>query len=425
VTGDGGGSQGAPPPPSSAASVGGTGAVVVRPGAPVEVGLYISKNATAYGNAFGLGQYYSTFDQEAQARALVADINKRGGLAGHPIRAVFASLDAGSAQPFAVQEQASCDTFTQDHHVVVVLNPYVGIVAGLDDCLAKRGVPLVESGMFQHDRSWFAKGGRFNLEEPTVERSTPALLDSLVRRQLVRTTSKVGLLAYDVPAGHHQVDTVWRPAFTARGLQLTDVSYVYQATSTADLGRTLSDLQSTVLRWKARGIDTVAEQDTLISVFATAAAKQDFHPFYALTSNGSPNATYGLSRSERFGGIGWSSYYDTGVDGNHNAAYTRCERLSGSSGGTSWNSDGTGRSEALMACDAFDVLTRAVSLTGAASAVGVARGVSLLGRAVQSGWALGLRLDASHPDGVSAHRDLLSSTDCSCVRYTSGLTAFP
>jgi hypothetical protein len=278
--------------------------------------------------------------------------------------------------------------------------------------------------MFQHDRSWFAKGARFNLQEPMVERSTPALLDSLVRRQLVRTTSKIGLLAYDVPAGHHQVDAVWRPALAARGLQLTDVSYIYQATSTADLGRTVSDLQSTVLRWKARGVDTVTEQDTLISVFATAAAKQDFHPLYALTSNGSPSTTYSLSTSERFSGIGWSTYYDTGVDGKPNAAYTRCERLSGSSGGTSWNADGTGRAEALMACDAFDVLTRAVSLTGAASAGGIAHGVSLIGRAVQSGWALGLRLDASHPDGVFAHRDFVSSTDCRCVRYTSGLTAF-
>src|SRR5205823_6972019 len=62
---------------------GGAGAA---PHAPVELGVYALKNIAAAGNAMGIGQYYSNFDQQAQAQALAANVNRQGGLVGHVIR---------------------------------------------------------------------------------------------------------------------------------------------------------------------------------------------------------------------------------------------------------------------------------------------------------------------------------------------------
>src|SRR5258708_5414239 len=105
---------------------------VVGSHAPIEVGIGVDRNDAAFAAAFGVTT--SQPEEKTVAEAVVADINKHGGLAGHPIAPVYTEFDNTSSDWIA-QDQASCATFTEDHHVVAVVRSD-DIFGPLDTCVA-------------------------------------------------------------------------------------------------------------------------------------------------------------------------------------------------------------------------------------------------------------------------------------------------
>src|SRR5689334_19327900 len=106
---------------------------------PVEVGIY-------YFNLTGLAKTFhvnpdALGNPEQSAEGIVDAINKQGGLGGHRIIPVAAFVDLASTTPYALQYQAACDHFTQDHHVIAVVGLNVGSDGLMETCLGKRGVP--------------------------------------------------------------------------------------------------------------------------------------------------------------------------------------------------------------------------------------------------------------------------------------------
>lgn len=386
---------------------------------PVEVGAYLLKNFDSFAGSAGRGAYASSFDQQAHASRLATEFNRRGGLAGRPLRLVFAFLDSTSADTFDAQEQAACEHFTRDHQVVVVLDIYVGFLGGLAECLRQRGVPLVESNLNVQAKPWYAAGPRlrFTLQTPVWDRAVDQLVDRLVARRLLTKSSRIGLLTFDLPHYRAHVNAIWKPALARHNLKLTDVAYTRFPASTAEIGPTAADLQGTVLRWKAQDIDVVLDDAKLVVTFVTAAQNQGYNPFYGVTTWSSPLG-FTDGNGHRVGGIGWNSYWDTGAYDPPNAAAKLCKQLSGDAGGTNWESDLPGRIERLEACDAFAALARASVLAGSVTRLGLGAAFQQIG-ALQSGTSLGMRLDDRHPDGITSYRDIDFVQSCKCMKYTS------
>lgn len=59
-------------------------------------------------------------DPKRVVEALVAEINRTGGVAGRKLVAVFHELDAQSSETAAQREQGLCSTYTEDHKVLAV-----------------------------------------------------------------------------------------------------------------------------------------------------------------------------------------------------------------------------------------------------------------------------------------------------------------
>jgi len=115
-----------------ATSPGGVGGVQPQPGQPVVgnpavsgpgvtatriyIGLVYSTNADAVNKAAGANGI-STGDTQADAKAVIDDINKHGGVAGRKLVPIWYAFDSTSTQPIDSQWSAACAHFTQDNHV--------------------------------------------------------------------------------------------------------------------------------------------------------------------------------------------------------------------------------------------------------------------------------------------------------------------
>src|SRR3954447_8704301 len=114
TTGLGTGGGGAGPLP------GGGNVVSTNTAAPLLIGVVNQRNAGAGDAALGADNS-DPGSFRADYTAFIKYINAQGGIAGHPLKPVFAEFDATSPQSISTQEQAACDTWTHDNHVFAIL----------------------------------------------------------------------------------------------------------------------------------------------------------------------------------------------------------------------------------------------------------------------------------------------------------------
>ncbi|MGZ6793991.1 MAG: hypothetical protein ACXVFV_13645, partial [Mycobacteriales bacterium] len=114
----------------------------------VYIGVTTQKDAqAAFANAGASG--IDPGDQEGDANAVVAELNRRGGLFGRRIQVVFKDESTVStAQDPNTAGSAACTYFTQDHPVVALLNPVTLMdVPSFRACMAKAHVPLLSASV--------------------------------------------------------------------------------------------------------------------------------------------------------------------------------------------------------------------------------------------------------------------------------------
>ena len=112
----------------------------------VSIGVLTQKDAQ---QAFAAAGYsgINTGDTEAQAKAVIADVNRRGGLFGRQVKPEFVDVPTlNSAENPDAAGNVVCSHFSEDHPVVAVVN----IIATLDvdsfrACLAKHKIFLFDA----------------------------------------------------------------------------------------------------------------------------------------------------------------------------------------------------------------------------------------------------------------------------------------
>src|SRR4051812_3012953 len=160
------GSVGGPGVPSrgGAVSGGSTGAVqagggsasAVAPGVTattIKVGVTYTANGEAANAALGASAI-TRGDEKGYMKAVIDDINERGGIAGRKLVPVYFAYDAQSAESKDAQDQAACAALTQDNHVFVAFGG--GLTENFDACLQKAGVVKLGSGrLINEDAAYF------------------------------------------------------------------------------------------------------------------------------------------------------------------------------------------------------------------------------------------------------------------------------
>jgi Periplasmic binding protein len=368
-------------------------------------------------------------DQQQQVNALIADINRRGGVAGRQLVPVFYDTKGASSQNDpGTLAQAACAKWTQDKLVFAAMTFVVQMDnPTLYNCLAKQHVIFVPLG--GDSGAMLARYAPY-LWAPsalTPERLAPVWIDRLVALGYFHgwdTTlgrpgnapTRIGLLyGSGFRNGEPQLDPVFvqaiKQALARHGLQVTDE---------AQISNSQADEASAELRFRNDGVTHVIGDYSIVN-FTTSAESQQYRPRYGFTSLGGGVALQLFATPDQLNGalgVGWvpSADVEAAQDpGDVSPAETHCRQVM-----TAAHQPTTTRLAwfaMTQACETFDFLAAAIAGSGlssqrfpaAAAALGAFPPVSTFSIAFPRG----------RPDGANAVRDTGYDSGCSCFVYLS------
>ena len=381
---------------------------------PVEVGVIVPN--TNAGKAFGdvFGTPVVTGDVTAMADAMAGYVNSHGGFGGHPVKPVFYQNCLGC--DLSAQDQEVCTTFTQDHHVVAVLDN-TETRLGLATCLGKHGVPILGGGVAVFGDQEFRQAG--NLWSPYELSADTAYLSML--DQLHRTgwfgKGKVGLIV----AEGYPVFARLAPIVKAR---LAALGHPVQAeASMAYAPNGSSAAASTVLRFKAAGVTRVVILDSgsgIMLELAPQEASQDYYPRVSVTSLDVLGTAAGIIPPQSYegaAGVGWLTIADgapnrpapTSTEKQCRQVYRAAHvDISGALAET----------EGIAMCDTFLFAATAYGRAPSLSLEALRSAVVALGHSYVPAGTFSTRFGPGVYGGASTLRDIAYDTGCSCFRYS-------
>ena len=398
------------------------------------IGVTTQKDVGTATSALGISNL-DFGDQEGQIRAVIAEINRRGGILGRTVVPHFYDLKSADLESNRQgAAQATCAAFTQDFKVLAVVNLVAGVdVPSLYTCLSKHDTPIVSGGFIPVD-SQFQRSLQsylYQLVSPAYDQFGSVFLDRLNARQYFSGWSqsggpasgaaKVGIEYADDPTDT-RIAGYLKSELTHRGFAVVK-TYAYDGssvqTSTSSIGRS-------VLPMRGAGVTHLVFLDSAVLYFMIAAENQGYRPRYALTSY---SATATLLQSNASAkqlngslGFGWLPVSD--VDAQHDPGATAGKaacRSAMSKGSQNISSRGA-ELVAYEFCDGFFMISEAMKLAGGFSTSSLRAGVSHLGSTFRSAIAFRTALRVDRPYIPGAGRDFGWDTPCSCFRYLNTST---
>ncbi|HET6908380.1 MAG TPA: ABC transporter substrate-binding protein [Mycobacteriales bacterium] len=346
-------------------------------------------------------------DQPSIIKAVVGDINRRGGILGRTVVPLFHDIATANLETDPTsQAQATCTAFTQDAHVVAVVN----IVAGIDlptfySCLAQHDTPLISAGFVPADDVLFDKYAPYlyKLTAASFTHLTPVWLSRLTAMGYFRawnTTTggpasgqaKVGLLYPDQQPQQRIFADVKRRLVAAGYTVAKEYQY-----DTSSLNNESASMSNAVLQMRNAGVTHILSSESDVLLFMTAADSQHYRPRYALTSYHAPavqlQGTVPNSQLVGSMGVGWLPVSD--VDAGHDpgpvsSGETSCRKLMQAAG----QSTSTASAEIVefAICDGVRLTSDAISFSKDPSSSGLHAGLAALGSGFASAltWRSGL-----------------------------------
>ena len=345
-------------------------------------------------------------DQPSIIKAVVADINRHGGILGRTVVPLMHDIATADLETDAAsQAQNTCSAFTQDAHVVAVIN----IVAAIDlptfyACLAKHDTPLMSAGFIPADDTMFRGYAPYlyKLAAASFSRLTPVWLARLTAMGYFHSwdttaggpgtaQTKVGLL-FPAQQPQQRIFADIGRRLAAAGYPVT--TYQYDA---SNLNNESASMSNAVLQMRNAGVTHILSSESDVLLFMTAADSQHYRPRYGLTSYHAPavqlQGTVPATQLTGSMGVGWLPVSD--VDSGHSpgptsSGETSCRALMHGAG-----QDTSTASVAIVAfaiCDAVRLTSAAVNGSNDPSSAGLRAGLDGLGGAFASAltWRAGL-----------------------------------
>ena len=385
---------------------------------PVTVGFELIQGGNEL-IAGGLGTPVNFGDGRKEVTAIVNDLNARGGINGHPIKAVFAEWNAASGDS---GRQADCAALIDDgkaQFIVTVIN----INSAFLECTARRGVPLVNSSLGAGDDELYRKYGE-NFYSPSLmslNRESALLLRRLTARKVLSPGHKVGVV---IDGTDPQYDRVWNetevPTLKALGLSYDAYTVAQQA-----------DVNGAVLRFKTENIQQVvfiAPNGIIATLFMQSAEQQQYRPTYGM---GDSTAAWFVAKAAPraqvmgFQGVGSLPMSNVEVRQYPTTARERaCLNLIAKEGEN--NADRHASITATVYCEAIYAWAAvARHVNGPITPAAWRAAYRLVGTTYQPVTTFATNFGDGQHGNVSRYRDLGWSSSCSCVAYLSGLRPVP
>ncbi|HVX70664.1 MAG TPA: hypothetical protein VHA79_13345 [Mycobacteriales bacterium] len=411
------------PPPVAASASSTTNQAPTRVTGPLTIGVVYPNNGAA-NSSLGLSTSDSN-DPKSLMSALVAGVNKEGGLAGRKVSVSYFASNS-TLSNYSTQAQAACAHFTEDGHVPVVLDVAYGNKFGMAECLARHGV--ADFGLGTSDTVGDNKVGLY--ASPVWMSSTrryPAVLKVLHSTGYLTSKNKIGVLLEDCPDLHRAYDAAVRPEIARLHLVLADTAQIGCTSGFASAGPAAAATQAAVLRFRSRGVDRVLIvsdfEQVALELLANAAASQGWHPGWMLSSAAETEVMRpNISKTQwpQLHGVGWSPRLDT--DDPHQAVTPpdrRCLKLIKKGGVTVSGLQNT--YIATTECSTLFFLGAALEASrGDARGSALMAAVESLGSSFSSPAVLDGRtfFGPDRRDGPAAVAPFAYVAQCRCLRYT-------
>jgi hypothetical protein len=391
----------------------------------ITIGAAIPTGTEAAGSALGISGAGSIPEQDMW-NAVVADVNKTGGVLGRKLVLYNHSVDEASFIANPAQTYASaCADFRDDHKVFAAMI-YVADPA-LRACLAQMGSPLIIYGAFTMvpAASYTEHGGNY-LYGPTSitnERMAQLFVQSLLARSFMAkwditnggpglAPTKLGLIHADTP-DQNNLYAAYAKELAKHGWKFSDT-----VTYSGDVSTALASTQSAVLKFRGEGITHVFGASAF---FLRYAESQHYRPRYAflpgLGALGASNSPAAQLKGALT--VGWAPTQDVNVeqDPGPTSGAKHCNAVMKAAGLTGGNRQDLKLMYAV--CDAVYSLRLALTTGGAATVPGLRRGYEGIGSRLATALTFAALLGPNRHYGVNAVRDMAFDSTCSCLRYTS------
>ena len=366
-----------------------------------------------------LGQDVSIGDPEAQAEAVKNWINKNGGIAGRTLRLVhYGAPYANYVNNPQAEFNRICTYFTEDHKVlgVAVYVPDETLVR----CLARRDVISVSDG-YPLDRKLYSELAQHFYSPGTMsqDRGAEVGVEGHVATGFLNG-AKIGLLRYDHPV-YARAEVSLSKALTAKGHTIAERFLIdYSNTSKAT-----SDAGAAVLRFRQQGITHVKVLDNsggIAFAFMQAAENQGYRPFYALTTNNSPQGLKQLAPAkqlERAQAVSWW-WGDVGEDEKQQTppalprSRATCEKIMTDAG---VDMSGAAAGSSMITCDQLLLLKTLADRAATPSSAAMSAAADRLGSSYESTLSYKTTIGPDRRDGASVTRLIRFEAGCSCWVY--------
>lgn len=264
----------------------------------VFVGMTYTTGSEAAAGAFGAD--VKVGDTKSYIDAAVKYVNSTGGIRGRRLTPVFAQEDATSGENRDAQAQARCERFTVDNKVFAVLDssPRESFLA----CVQKTAINVAGFESNGYSQAQFRRyRDFFDVNTLTVEQQYGALVPSLQRQNWFtgwntaagssapQVEPVLGVLSVDDQRFKPVTEKVLLPALAKAGHPVSkdNVVYLFSGNSTSETSRTITEIQSAVLRFRSNGVTHVVIFDNNGGVtlfFGQNAENQNYRPRYGITT---------------------------------------------------------------------------------------------------------------------------------------------
>ena len=413
----------------------------------VYVGVVHDANADGVNSAAGVGAI-THGDSLANARAVVDDINKHGGVAGRRIELVTANFDSTSTQTLDQQWSAVCQKFTRD-------SPRVFAVIDVTrdsyrECLSRAGVVMLSLNLPSVGEESFRRHpGFFEMGFPNIDRLARYQVPSLAEQHYFTPWNtvtgsaaasgvvKVGVLTYNDRAFSSAVDRYLVPALKKLGYDPM-VQKVAPLSGASDVGSSAAAVKSAQLAFAANQITHVIPFESnggLSTFFLPTSRAQAYYPRYGISSATGFEALReaGVADNRQFNGavgFGWLPSIDLQASDNpekgrySNDARRHCRQVLRDHGITP--DSGNAEAIALSGCASLYLLQRAAAVTPSLLTVGtLTTAIESLGSTYQAAGTLGLSFGPGRHDGTAKVYHWGYVEACTCFRYSGFLLTIP
>jgi hypothetical protein len=394
-------------------------------GGTVDIGYTVSSAVSGFAGSLGLAGV-DPGNTEGQVKAVVDDLNARGGLLGHKV--VLRKYDVTTSS----SPQETCTYFTQDQRVFAVVDSVNTAAPVLDSTVAsclndKRiplltGAPLVSQVAYDKYPYLVAPG------HAASERNMTGLVSQLVPARFFDGWDgtlgrpgphpvKIGVNSSDTPGDQSRVKALLT-ALHKHGYD--DVDVVKYST---DLSSLPAATASAVLRFQSEGVTHVFGASVL---FYQSAQSQGYHPRYAVddSANTVQLMAKNAPKTQLHGALG-AGYLPMSEDDTYssrNPAARRCLGLMTKAGLDISNRFAV--TYMLAICDRFWTLERALAAGGTLSPAGFLAGLGRLPQATDSAGTYSITLNGQRRDGAYRLQSFEYVDSCSCFRLTGRITTF-